>query len=188
MARLFFAVAVPPAVASVIEAHKEGLRNLLADDTIRFTDPAQSHFTLRFLGEEQLERQEAALRAGRRAGALAVPFDLALEGLGYFPDARRPHTLWMGTAAGGSRLVRLAQHLGEELAGEGFAAEERPFVPHLTIARIKGQLSSRTRQALRHAAQPPTCTLRVESFLLMESRPKGGVHVHTPVEEFSLAR
>jgi 2'-5' RNA ligase len=185
MARLFFAVAIPPAVASAIEAHKETLRRILADDGVRFTDPSQSHLTLRFLGEQDGERQEAAARAGRRARALGTPFDLALETIGCFPDGRRPHTVWIGTGAGGSKLVTLARHLTEELVNEGFAEDERAFVPHLTIARIKSRVSSRTLHALHRAAPPPPCTLRVESFLLMESRPNGNVHVHTPVEVFA---
>jgi 2'-5' RNA ligase len=188
VARLFFSVDVSPAVAAAVEAHKEMLRRVLADDMVRFTDPSQSHVTLRFLGEVDPERQEAALSAGRRAAMLGAPFEMALESIGYFPDGRRPHTLWIGTGAGGTQLVTLARQLTDELAKEGFAAEERPFVPHLTIARIKGRLSSRTLDALHGAMRPPECRLIVESFALMESRPSGRVHVHTPVEVFAFGR
>ena len=93
MARLFFAIVVSPEVASAVELRKKALGRVLPTDTVRFTHPDQSHLTLRFLGEQPDERQEAALRAGRRAGAESTAFDLVLENLGLFPDRRRPHTL-----------------------------------------------------------------------------------------------
>src|SRR5689334_22006741 len=78
VARLFFAVNVSAEVASEVEAEKARVRRMIADDCLRFTDPKQSHVTLRFLGTQSPERQEAALRAGRRAAAHGKTFDLIL--------------------------------------------------------------------------------------------------------------
>ena len=185
MARLFFAVNVSTEVASAVEAEKARLRRVLADDCVRFTDPKQSHVTLRFLGEQSAERQEAALRAGRRAAGGAAGFDLVLETLGLFPDARRPHTLWIGSGVGGSQLVALAKQLEVALVAEGFEQEERPFVPHLTIARIKGRLAPSSLELLREPEPRTVATVRVESFALMESRPVGRSHEHLALEVFA---
>ena len=188
MARLFFAVAVSPEVASAVEARKEALRRLVPVDGLRFTDAAQSHLTIRFLGERSAEQQEAALRAGRRAAGSTTAFDLVLETLGVFPDERRPHTLWIGTGAGGSRLVALAGQLESDLKAEGFEQEERAFVPHLTIARIKGRWPPSARDILRDRELSNVGSMRVENFALMESRPKGRSREHVALEVFSFMR
>jgi 2'-5' RNA ligase len=186
MARLFFSVGVTPEVAHGVESLKRVLERLLPPQSLRFTDGAQSHLTLRFLGEQAADRQEAAVRAGRRTAIGAVPFDLVLENVGLFPDARRPHTLWLGTGSGGSALVALARRLDDELVAEAFDREERPLVPHLTIARIHGRLPGRAWESLRR--EPLAVgTVHVDSFTLVESRPMGGRHTHFDVETFGFA-
>ncbi len=117
---------------------------------------------------------------------MATAFDLVLEGLGLFPDGRRPHTLWIGTGAGGSQLAAVARHLEQELKNEDFVEEARPFVPHLTIARIKGPLSPRAREAFHEREPSLFGAMRVASFALVESRPTGRTHTHVPLEVFDL--
>src|SRR5262245_21123282 len=111
MARLFFAIILPADVAERIEAQKNALRAALPGDGVRFVDRAQSHMTMRFLGEQSDEQRAAAIRAARRAAGVVGRFDVVLEGLGWFPDERRPHTLWAGTGRGASKLVALARAL-----------------------------------------------------------------------------
>ena len=107
-----------------------------------------------------------------------------LENLGVFPERGRPHTLWIGTGAGARQLVNLARRLEECLIEEGFAAEERALVPHLTVARIKGRLPSGALDGLREETR--IGSMRVESLVLMESRPEGRVHVHVPLDIVAL--
>ena len=99
--------------------------------------PHQFHFTLKFLGETPEERLPAAREAAERAAAGAAPFDLALEGLGAFPDAGPPRVVWAGCGEGREALAALARAVEEAFGEAGFPREPRPFSPHLTVGRVK---------------------------------------------------
>jgi 2'-5' RNA ligase len=170
LARLFFAVEVPPDLAEALRIVQAKLERHFAAPAFKMVRPEQAHCTLRFLGELSAERQIAAARAGQAAAVRASPFDFAVETLGVFPDDRRAHTLWIGAAAGANELIALAASLDASLADEGFAPEARPFVPHLTLARIKSRIAAATLRALLQDEHATAGALRVESFSLMESR------------------
>src|SRR2546428_7051399 len=131
--RLFVALPLAP------EA-KERLRPILeaarwaGGDGVSFTKLEQLHFTLAFLGE-QPDAQEAAsagevLRESRA-------FELAISGVGAFPNTARPRVLWLGVSAGATELMETAERLRGELRRRGFQIEERKFQPHLTIGRVR---------------------------------------------------
>jgi 2'-5' RNA ligase len=185
VARIFFAVGVSRELTRSLHALGSEMRARIPTDALRFTDPEQAHFTLRFLGEQEPDRVTAAVRAGRAVQGVA-PFGVELSSLGVFPNERRPHTLWVGAGQGATELVALAQKLEGELAREGFIAEERPFVPHLTLARVKGRLSSRDLGALLAERHPSLGAAQVESFMLMESKSHGGGVRYTALETFLL--
>jgi 2'-5' RNA ligase len=186
MARLFFAVGVSREVAKGLRSISLGLQRDPIADCLRFTDIEEAHFTLRFLGEQSPERQAAALRAGRAAGRGACPFELELEGLGVFPDDRRPHTVWIGAGRGARELGGLAALLEDELVVEGFSREDRPFVAHLTLARVKRRPDAGAIGALLGAPPRAVGPFPVESFALMESQPtRVGVR-YIALETFAL--
>jgi 2'-5' RNA ligase len=106
--------------------------------------------------------------------------------LGVFPDERRPHTLWLGAGDGGARMAELARLLGTRLAGEGFDDEARPFVPHLTLARVKRRPPRDAMRALLAGSAETVATLRVESFALMESKPTSDGVRYIALETFPL--
>lgn len=170
MARLFFAVEVSGEVSVALRSLQARLEKTPAAVALRFTDPDQAHYTLRFLGEESSERQVAAVRAARVAAARASRFELTLQTLGVFPGDRHPHTLWIGVGRGAAEVVELASLLEASLVGEGFSAEDRPYVPHLTLARVKGRPPTGSIRHLLDDAVETIGSLNVESFSLMESR------------------
>lgn len=94
------------------------------------------HVTLRFIGGMDavaVDRLLAELDQADLGGA----FDLVLGGPGAFPKPSKATVLWLGFARGGDRLVELAETVDGAVAGIGLGHEERPFVPHLTLARIR---------------------------------------------------
>ena len=62
-------------------------------------------------------------------------FQVALAGAGSFPDRKRPRTLWIGIDEGVESLAALVRNLDAPLEALGWPPEQRPFRPHLTIAR-----------------------------------------------------
>lgn len=192
-ARVFLAVGISADMAGVVAELAQAIGRGAPAGLFRFVDAGQAHVTLRFLGQLSGEEQARIVRAAAAVAQHASPFDLAFGGLGVFPDERRPHTLWKGLLEGRTELVALAARLDTELAGAGFAPEGRPFVPHLTLARIKqrpppglmrsllqGEIEGRGRVAIEARAQS------VESFALMESRVMGAGVRYVPLQIFRL--
>lgn len=126
------------------------------------------HITTKFIGEWPEERLDDMKRA---LGATPVrgPIDIAVRGLGWFPNERRPRVFWAGID-GGEPLRALARATEHAVAELGVPAEERAYSPHLTLARIK---EAAPLDALRKAleALPSECgfdfgSFRASSFFL----------------------
>ena len=93
------------------------------------------HITTKFIGEwpeVRLDELKRALAGIPRAGSIEV----AIRGLGWFPDDRRPRVLWAGIE-GGEPLTMLARTTERAVAVLGVPVEDRPYSPHLTLARIR---------------------------------------------------
>jgi 2'-5' RNA ligase len=119
------------------------------------------HLTLAFLGEVA----EAALPSLEAIGA-AMPrgtFVMQLAQCGAFGGAR---VAWVAPAETPPELVNLESQLRTALAAGGFRTEDRPFAPHLTIARRCGR-------ALPHAITPIAWNVDQLSLLASSLEPGG---------------
>ena len=122
---------------------KEGLARLrrgLERDEHRFVkwvDPGGVHLTLKFLGDIPSKRVAEITAAMEAAIEGISPFHLEVSGLGAFPGLSQPRVFWIGVGGEVTQLARLQQDIDYALAPLGFAKEERSFVPHLTLARIR---------------------------------------------------
>lgn len=99
-------------------------------------DPSKWHLTLRFLGEAD-EVALDRIRHSFDSADLGGPFSMAWGGLGAFPRPSRASVLWVAVARGKDRLESLSDATTDALEEAGFPPEDRPFRPHLTIARIR---------------------------------------------------
>lgn len=114
---------------------------------VRTVSPENLHVTLKFLGgcrQDELEKVKAAMRSC--AGA-AEPFPLRFIGVGAFPSTRRPSVLWAGTEDKTGGLCGLLENLGESLLPDQ-EKERKPFIPHVTAARIKNNITSPDRKKI----------------------------------------
>jgi 2'-5' RNA ligase len=130
--RLFAGIEIPANVKANLHVALTSLRPL-AD--FRWSPIDNLHVTTKFIGEwppARLPELQSAL-AARPTGV--TPFDLALRGLGWFPNPDHPRVFWAGVHAG-DELGALAVATDQALVPLGVAAETRPFRPHLTLARI----------------------------------------------------
>lgn len=135
MKRLFLAVApsydAQHALAAELDAHFSDQQLLGV-----LVPPSNWHITIRFLGDvgsAQRDRLSFALSDV----SLGEPFDVTLEGLGAFPNARAASVLWAGVGRGQDRLTALASTVEDRLNLAGFDANERSYVPHLSLARTR---------------------------------------------------
>ena len=119
------------------------------------------HLTLAFLGEVPPERIEAARAAGDATGGKG--FELAFDCVGSF---RAAQVAWAGQRETSAALAGLQSRLAAALAARGFALEDRPYTPHLTLAR-------RTARTVPREAIVPV-RWKVEAFRLVRSEPGTG--------------
>ncbi|HUY36791.1 MAG TPA: RNA 2',3'-cyclic phosphodiesterase [Pirellulales bacterium] len=104
---------------------------------VRWVEPENLHFSLKFLGDVELLEIPKVCEAVARAVAGQPPFEIVARGAGAFPDADRPRTIWLGVRDGSEPMVELNAHVERELAPLGFRRERRRFRPHLTIGRVR---------------------------------------------------
>jgi 2'-5' RNA ligase len=143
----------------------------------------QLHFTLAFLGEQP---ESALARIQEAAEAVrAQSFELAIAGTGAFPDLKRPRVLWLGVSEGVPQLTALAERLRGTLRERGFTLEDRPFRPHLTIARVKDR---RAVKALERVPAGELARMHAGEFTLVESVLGRGGARHTVLRAFPLER
>jgi 2'-5' RNA ligase len=129
MMRLFVAVTPPPQVLDELRSATAAMR--AAHPRLRWTRPDQWHLTLTFLGEVDDEaRADVSGRLGRTA-ARHPPMRLALHGAGRFGD----RVLWTRVAGDLEALRGLAASVRAASSRAGIDVEDRPYRPHLTLAR-----------------------------------------------------
>jgi 2'-5' RNA ligase len=129
MPRLFVGVEVPePARDRLLAVRPPALPGL------RLIGREEIHLTLHFLGE--LEEGNLARVTRALAGVNAAAFTIEVQGVGQFPPEGEPKALWAGLAAS-PPLAALHQAIGAALtAAVGYRPEDRPYTPHLTLARL----------------------------------------------------
>jgi 2'-5' RNA ligase len=105
---------------------------------VRWVPAENLHVTLKFLGhisEEMVERVKERLY---NITASFKPFRLRFNGIGFFPDRRRPRVIWIDISDS-DVLKGLQEKVEEELVEIGIEKEDRRFSPHLTIGRVRSQ-------------------------------------------------
>ena len=100
------------------------------------------HLTLKFLGEtDRTHAGSIVAHLSERTTGMFSGMTLRVGGVGKFPARGRPRVLWVGVAEESGpenpgRLARLHAIVEEGCAEGGFPREERPFHPHITLARL----------------------------------------------------
>lgn len=139
--RLFVAIPIPEDIATRIGELIGRVQDELGPDgaRVRWVQMEGLHVTLRFLGPTPPERVvDVANAVSRAASAADGPFEVRLGGAGAFPDDARPRALWVGIRQGAEAIGRVSAAVTAALLGDGWPLDERPFRPHLTIARTDG--------------------------------------------------
>jgi 2'-5' RNA ligase len=129
MMRLFVAVTPPPEALDELRSATAEMRS--ARSELRWTRPDQWHLTLAFLGEvDDAARADLTVRLSRVAPRHPPP-RLALTGAGRFGD----RVLWTRVTGDVAALRRLAASVRAAALRARLPVEERPYRPHLTLAR-----------------------------------------------------
>ena len=132
--RMFLAVALDPSTRALVAAHLEAQGAAGWSD--RLVVPENWHITLRFLGWTDEAQRDRIVHSLDEAD-LPSPFRIRFGSLGAFPRERRATVTWIAVESGNDELERLAVAAEEAALTAGFAPEDRPFHPHLTVGRVR---------------------------------------------------
>ena len=165
--RLFLAIPFPDSVRNVLldaqaQLRAQGIR-------ANFSRPENFHLTLFFLGETSRQRDIQRVMTSITAPA----FSMTIGGIGRFGDL-----YWAGVDRN-IALESLVSCLRDSLRALGFAIEDRPFRPHITLAR---QVDAVRPLELNI----PKISMAVDRILLMKSERINGRLTYTPLFEKKL--
>lgn len=182
--RTFVALALDAPARAALASWMAEVRPVLPG--FRWTEPENLHLTLRFLGDTAPGALPRLCEALAAVAAGFPGFPLTLRGAGAFPHAGAPRVLWAG-AEGGAVLPALQSRLEERVRALGWAADTKPFRPHVTLARAR---DPRPRADVAAALAPvrsrPWGIVAVEDVLLMQSTLTPAGPVYTPLARFPL--
>ena len=176
--RTFIAIELP---AKIIDGLKE-IQDELKDGTNKVTwvKPENIHLTIKFLGDIAADKIDSIAGLLESAAAKSHSFDISVKGVGSFPTIDNPRVLWVGIEESNVNLAALYNNIEDALSVIGFAKEDRPFKPHLTLGRIK---FLKDRKGLKEWIERfKDITLgqyMVDSICLFQSMltPEGAVHI-----------
>jgi 2'-5' RNA ligase len=182
--RLFIAIEIPENIRAAFAALLKDFRTLAPQ--LKWVRPESLHVTLKFLGETDssiLGALENVLSAVRSAD----PVNLEFRGLGFFPNQKRPHVFWAGLEAS-ANLKTLAADVDQTVHRLGFPLEERPYTPHLTLARFSlPGIQPKLLQAINEKSSQTFGSLTTHEFHLIESKLKPTGAEYTTVQSFHFA-
>lgn len=129
--RLFVAVTPPAAAVAELRAAVAGLR--AGRDGLRWTRPEQWHLTLAFLGEVADPARAELVGRLERVARRHPPLTLSLGGAGRFGH----RVLWTRVRGDTVPLRRLADAVRAAARRARIPVDDRPYRPHLTLARCR---------------------------------------------------
>ncbi len=186
--RLFIACEMPDdarrAIGDVIDRLRER-----SGKNVRWIKPEGVHVTLKFLGEVTARQLPAIKLAIQEAVVGHQPFELELSNIGTFGGREGLRIMWVGVAGDVLRLEALVRSVNAALAVVGFEPERRPFRPHLTLGRVRDEVSTRQRAEIEVAVgkmDVPASSWRTTQVSLMRSKLQPGGAYYEVLATFPL--
>jgi 2'-5' RNA ligase len=132
--RLFIGIGLPLSIAETLAKSAPPLILPASDAKIRWTPPENMHITLSFLGQVHEARRETIEQALATIRALRMRVEL--NGTGIFDRVGVLFAEVKHTAG----LLALAEQVVATMETCGFSRENRPYSPHVTLARTRDRL------------------------------------------------
>ncbi|MBP1608781.1 MAG: 2',3'-cyclic phosphodiesterase [Acidobacteria bacterium] len=135
--RTFIAIPLPKSCHEMLDKLQQNLRPFRAD--LRLVAISSIHLTLKFLGEVDPKELPKLVEALNAETNQEPALSLCLRGIGCFPNLRNPRVIWCGIEGDTEKLACLQEEVENACCDLGFGREERPFHPHLTLARVNSK-------------------------------------------------
>jgi RNA 2',3'-cyclic 3'-phosphodiesterase len=177
--RLFTAIDIPAEIRTRLQVF---VHRLKPTAKLAWSPIENLHMTTKFIGEWPESRLGEVRDALASIPSGSAPVQIAIRGVGWFPNARNPRVFYAGIESG-PELRDLARDTEQALAPLGVLIEDREFHPHLTLARRRDPVPmEELRRALAADETNDFGDFRATSFFLYLSA--GGRY--TRLQEFPL--
>ncbi len=164
MPRLFTALEIPRDAALSLSLLRGGLPGA------RWIDVENYHLTLRFIGDVEGHVADEIAHGLDRVRRPA--FDLTLSGVGAF-GSKKPHSIYAGVSPS-AELNALQGEIDRICTRVGAPSDQRKFVPHVTLARLRNGSDGEVARYLSGRGNFSTVPFHVGRFVLMSSRDSVG--------------
>jgi 2'-5' RNA ligase len=159
--RIFVGIGLSEQVRAKVTRFIEGISGFTPE--ARWAQPESLHITLKFIGEQKPEQVVSITERLRHVRV--DPFEIRLAGWGFFPTPNAPRVFWIGIHAD-APLADLAAQVDAAVAELGIPREDRPYSPHLTLARgtvhaRSGHRQSSSGDPKRQSTDGPNLTFAV---------------------------
>lgn len=139
--RAFIAINISTEIEQRLKIISQDLQQSLRGTPVRWVLVENIHLTLKFLGDVSVSNLDLLKKMLDSETMGHPPFEFSVGDLGAFPSIRRPRVIWVDVQAPPD-IPALQRGIDNETARLGYAQEERPFSPHLTLGRISRNATS----------------------------------------------
>ncbi len=133
--RAFVAIDLPVEILQHLEQVSVQLKKRLEGVPVRWVPVDNIHLTLKFLGDVSPANVDMLKKILQIEVDGHHAFEISVGGLGAYPSPHRPRVVWVGVEAP-AELTAVQNGVESAMARLGYAREERPFSPHLTLGRV----------------------------------------------------
>ncbi|MFW6457776.1 MAG: RNA 2',3'-cyclic phosphodiesterase [Planctomycetota bacterium] len=157
-------------------------------ETVKWVDPESAHLTLKFIGQLDEDDVPRAVATLQQAADDSRPFIMNISGISAFPSEENPRVIYAPIEEDDDILIQLANDVDARLADNlGVDRDERDFIPHITLGRLKkGKTCPPVKELAREAGKSNFGRVEVNEMVLMKSdlTPRGAVY--TPLDRIAL--
>ena len=185
--RLFIAINLDENLKAVIADLQRNLQSKIKLKTGRFklVDPELMHLTLKFLGEVEPDKVDQVGEIVTEATAKHKSFSFDVPVLGCF--GRPVKVIWLGSQTENQQLLKLHQDIEDALDSAKWPKEQRPFSPHLTVARLKNATADRAvKDVIKNYPPLNSAQIMVDSVLVYQSQLTPTGPIYTALSETKL--
>lgn len=140
----------------------------------------QLHITLTFHGDQPEQSLQDLMLLLPEAIREFSPFEVAINGIGFFGRENSPRVIWAVVKQGADRLMQLQQAVATAAEAAGIEMESRPYHPHVTMGRVRRADPDARRElmlALRSLENRNFAVVPIDQIALMRSElTSGGVN------------
>lgn len=134
--RLFIAADINSRSKKFIKRKLKLLKSELGNE-LKWVKKDNWHLTLKFIGEASEAEKENLIKVLKNIEFENKGQYINFNRVGAFPELKRAKVIYLAPAEAKDTLKRIHDKLEVETVKYGFKRDDRDFIPHLTLGRVK---------------------------------------------------